>query len=470
MVTILQSRRWLDSFVERHEIPWELAMGALAILYVVLGVVIDSGVVSTEMSRLEAALTAVFVLEFGSRLWAAPSRRRYTLAHLLDLIALLPATRALRSLRLLRLLRLVRVGTSLYRASSIEVPAFERLGWHLRRASSAVDRGSLSIAASAILVLVLAVAVAVTMLEKPWTVDSLGDSLYWAANTVLGSGDPGYVGSPIGWVLSWLLILLGLTLLAVATGTLVTFLVDVALKEGRGMGAAQYRDHVIICGWTPAARGLVDELIADRADQRVVILAALEANPAGSSAYFVQGEASNHDDLVRAGVRDARAALIFPSDSSDEADMRTILAVLAIETVAPNVRTIAEVNNPLNIDHVRRAGADEVVVPAQIAAHLLARSALYPGLTDLLSEMVTGGEGSELYRIRPYDDTGPTTVGEMTKILQDGHRAILLAVTVGDRTLVNPHPSTALDRSTDLLVLAESADLLAPFVLVSDQR
>ena len=59
--------------------------------------------------------------------------------------------------------------------------------------------------------------------------------------------------------------------------------------------------------------------------------------------------------------------------------MHSILTVMAIESVAPGVRTVAEVNNPRHEPHFRRADVDELLVTSKIASHLLARSALYPG-------------------------------------------------------------------------------------------
>jgi hypothetical protein len=59
----------LNGFVQRHEVAWELTMGALALIWVALGFLIDevgSGVRS-DLELVEVALTGVFVLEFGSR-------------------------------------------------------------------------------------------------------------------------------------------------------------------------------------------------------------------------------------------------------------------------------------------------------------------------------------------------------------------------------------------------------------------
>jgi voltage-gated potassium channel len=106
-------------FVERHEVAWELAMAALALIWVAVGFLIDelgSGVRS-DLEVVEAALTGVFVAEFGSRLLAAHDRRQYVRGHWIDALALVPPVRGLRVLRLLRLLRLVRAFAGFYRAA-----------------------------------------------------------------------------------------------------------------------------------------------------------------------------------------------------------------------------------------------------------------------------------------------------------------------------------------------------------------
>ena len=98
------------------------------------------------------------------------------------------------------------------------------------------------------------------------------------------------------------------------------------------------------------------------------------------------------------------AAVVCPADGSNEADMRSILCVMAIESLAPQVRTVVEVNNPAHVEHFQRAEADEILVSSQLVSRLMARSSLYPGLAGLVTDIVSGGEGSELYRVSLPDE------------------------------------------------------------------
>ena len=248
------------------------------------------------------------------------------------------------------------------------------------------------------------------------TFESLFDSFNWGFATVLGQGNAGFVTSPGGRVVGWLLILFGVAMLGMITGALVAMVIDFLLKEGQGLGASGYKDHIVVCGWNTTARDLIDELRGDDYKQKVVVIANVptRTRPA-SGVYFVRGDATNAADLERAGIEEAAAALIFPADASDEADMHSILTVMAIESVAPDVRTVAEVNNPRHEPHFRRADVDELLVTSKIASHLLARSALYPGLSALVTDIVSGGEGSELYRITLPDEYLGLSIDEVAR-------------------------------------------------------
>lgn len=283
--------------------------------------------------------------------------------------------------------------------SLFDSPFLRRVKWHLKRVSGKVDR-RFFLSLFAFLVVFLGISATIVWLtETDQTLAELWRSWYWAGATVLGLGTGDLVGRPIGWFMSWVLGVFGVAIVALLTGALVGFVIDFLLKEGQGMGAAGYRDHIVVCGWNSTARDLVAELAGDEYATKLVLLHDSERNPADDSVYFVRGDTTNEEDLKRAGIETAASAIICPSDGSGEADMRSILTVLAIETMAPQVRTVVEVNNPNHVTHFERANVDEVMVTSKLASHLLARTALYPGLSALVVDIVSGGEGSELYRV-----------------------------------------------------------------------
>jgi voltage-gated potassium channel len=347
-------------------------------------------------------------------------------------------------------------------AAMFSSPIVRRVTWHLRRMAKMVDRRFFISLGTGLFVVVGAAALLITMVEKEVAPAALGDSFYWAVTTVLGQGNAAYVTSPVGWFISWLLALFGVALLAMITGALVGFVIDFLLKEGQGMGASGYRDHIVVCGWNATARDLIEELGSDDYQSKVVIVADIERNPAGDGVYFVRGDTTNDDDLRRAGIEDALAAIICPGDGSNEADMRSILTVLAIEQIAPQVRTVVEVNNPKHVEHLRRTRADEILVTSRIASRLLARSAMYPGLSELVTDIVSGGAGSELYRVELPPEYAGYSIDDLARRMRADHRATVLAVARNGSAFVNPPEGFRVAVGDDAVVVAESLGTLSP--------
>jgi voltage-gated potassium channel len=341
-------------------------------------------------------------------------------------------------------------------------PFIRSVAWHVRRVAGQLDRRFFLTLAQGIVGFVLIAAVLITLFEKSWTIESVFDSFNWGIATVLGQGDSAFVTSPAGRIIGWLLILFGVAMLGMITGALVAMVIDFLLKEGQGLGASGYKDHIVVCGWNSTARDLISELRGDDYTQKVVVIADADKNPAGDGVYFVRGDAASEEDLERAGIRDASAALVFPHDGSDDADMRSILTIMAIEHVAPNVRTVAEVNNPKHEPHFRRADVDELLVTSKVASHLLARSALYPGLTGIVTDIVSGGEGSELYRIVVPDEYIGLSIDAVSARLRLDHHATLLSVNRFGHAFVNPPADFVLEPGDDAVVVAESLGSLAP--------
>lgn len=346
--------------------------------------------------------------------------------------------------------------------SLFDSPFLRRISWHVKRITGNMDGRfftSLLIGLAVILGLAsLIVWVAET--ERTW--GDFGAAVHWSVTTVFGQGDASYVSTPVGWAIGWMLGLFGVAIVATITGALVGFVIDFLLKEGQGMGASGYREHVVICGWNATARDLVTELSTDDYHAKIVVLCDLDRNPAGNDVYFVKGVPSNESDLRRAGIESAVTAIVCPMDGSNEADMASILTVLAIESIAPGVRTVVEVNNPEHVPHFRRAGVDEVMVTSKLASHLLARSALYPGLSELVTDLVSGGIGSELYRVDIPEDCLGQPIDEVSTRLRRDHGATLVAVNRESQMISNLPADFLFQSGDDLIVIAESLGDLTP--------
>ena len=344
----------------------------------------------------------------------------------------------------------------------INAPLVRRIAWYGRQIKDQLNPSIVVRLLLALLLVVGVVALIEMVTERRVSVEDFAQSLFWALTSLMGNGDPGFASGPVGGILYVILIAVGLIMVGLVTGAIIAVIIDFLLKEGQGLGASGFRDHIVICGWNPTAREAVDELRSDTYRRKLVLIHDAERNPAEKLVYYVRGDPSNADDLARADINVAEAALVFPTNSSDEADMKSILTVMAIESIAPDVRTVAEVNNPRHVEHFKRAHADEIVVTPRLASHLVARAALYPGLSTLISDMVSGGAGSELYRVKIPEDYHGMAIDDVSQRFRDDHHATLLAVNRLGTTYVNPAQDFALMSSDEALVVADKLGTLKP--------
>jgi voltage-gated potassium channel len=205
-----------------HEVAWELAMAAMAILYVAVGFIVDDLQPGErpEIEAAELAMTGLFVLEFASRFLAARSRTGYLKGHWIDVIALGPPIRALRVLRLLRLLRLVRAFAGLYRA-----------GLHLHGLAN--HKGFAWLLSAWLGVMVVCSAwlyVAEHGINK--AVDNPFDALWWGVVTLttVGYGDV-TPQTTEGRLAAMALMLLGIGLFGAITATITSYIMTTDLRR-----------------------------------------------------------------------------------------------------------------------------------------------------------------------------------------------------------------------------------------------
>lgn len=165
-------QRFRDWFIATTDSTWwELAVGAIAILFVWVSFLEEQGPSNTPARWLEGPLTVFFLAEFLSRLAASRDRTEHLVEHWIDAVALFPVVRGL---RVLRLLRLVRLAAGVHRASR-RVKRLERI------------RTLVTLVIAWIVVMVVgAVSFYAGEAGINPAVHDFADALWWAVTTITG--------------------------------------------------------------------------------------------------------------------------------------------------------------------------------------------------------------------------------------------------------------------------------------------
>ena len=213
-------------------------------------------------------------------------------------------------------------------------------------------------------------------------------------------------------------------LMVALSGAVASKLVTTVMNKGKGLGSTKAKDHVVICGWSGKGAEIIRELRA-RAVERprpIVVLANLENDPTKiDEVEFFRGDPSDEADLLRAGIDRCAIAIVLADESTPaatdaERDARTLFTVLAVETVNADAYSCVEVIRSDNRRHFANTHANELVISGEVTGALLAGSAANPGLSRVVTNLVTHPDDQEF-----YDDDASTWPRHAGRELHAGH-------------------------------------------------
>jgi voltage-gated potassium channel len=293
-------------------------------------------------------------------------------------------------------------------------------------------------------------------------VEDVPSSYLWLVRTLI-EGDTAYgIQTAGGYVVFYLVQIAGISLVAFVSGAIASRLVTTVMNKGKGMGATNAKGHVVICGWSGKGAEIIRELRAREVEdrRRIVVLANLESDPTRvDDVEFLRGDPSDETDLLRAGIDRCSMAIVLADESSPaasdaERDARTLFTVLAVETVNADAYSCVEVIRSENKRHFANTHANELVISAEVTGALLAGSAANPGLSRVVTNLVTHPDDQEFYRIPVPADLVGQPVSAALVALKERHDALLVAIVRGlDDYELNPPMDRLLDADERLLVI-----------------
>jgi voltage-gated potassium channel len=261
------------------------------------------------------------------------------------------------------------------------------------------------------------------------------DGVWWAIVTLttVGYGDV-YPVTGAGRLLAGVLMVVGVGLVGTFTAKIAAVLVERRIREGRGLGEAQLSDHLVVVGWKSDMHDLVQGLL--RAQPGLQPAGVVLVNAAGDAANeelrqrfaglaYVHGDTVDPAVLMRAGIARARRVVVLADESvprsDQETDARTVMTVMNVESVAPEVYTCAEVLGRTFVEQLRVARCDEIVLSRGHARAMLLSASAATGMSPLVERLLAPGSG--LATVPVPDAFVGRTFGELAEHLsRDGGR------------------------------------------------
>lgn len=274
------------------------------------------------------------------------------------------------------------------------------------------------------------------------------DAVYYATVTITttGYGDITPV-EPHARILNAVIVTpLRIMFLVLLVGTTL----EVLANEGRRIfrdahWRKRMRNHVVVIGYGTKGRSAVTTLRRNEINMTQLVVidnrlhAVNEANNHGLAA--IEGDGSRREVLRRAEISKAREVIIT-LDRDDAA----ILATLTVRQLNPSAHVVVAVRESDNVSLLRQSGADAVVTSSDTVGRLLGLSAVSPNLGTVIEDLLSSGEGLEVFERQvtrdevgqsPSSITGERVVAVVrNKTLRRFYDPTVATLEVGDQVVV----------------------------------
>jgi voltage-gated potassium channel len=273
-------------------------------------------------------------------------------------------------------------------------------------------------------------------------VDSIWEALYlsFISGTTTGYGDI-IPHTPVGKILTALIILLGMILTSVLTAAIASWFVEKRLLEGKGMERINWKNHTVICGWNVRGESLIESIYRDTKDSaQIVLVNDLDEDDVSELLYqfrrqglrYVRGEFEHENVLERANVDHASSVVILADGNIDDgyqgADQRTVLGALAIKSMSPTTKVCAEIVDQTNVSHLKRAHVDHIVVVGEHNDFIIASTVTAPGVTVAVKELLSHDHGSLIQQVKIPQHLAGQDFDALCEHFREKRKAIVIGV------------------------------------------
>ena len=240
--------------------------------------------------------------------------------------------------------------------------------------------------------------------------------------TLIGQGE--FATSPHtlgGRLIVFLLSIFGVALFGVVFAEVLQRLINSRIRailgEMMGINTCKFEGHVLICGWNQRGPYLIKEIISS--GQQAALIAKERPAELNSEVFFVQGNPSEREALLKGGIQKAQGAIILGDPDFGDDDSHSILTALAVEDSAPDVYTVMELHNPENERYAKYAHVDDILYSDSLIAGITSMCTHNEGISAFIRDILsTADDGYSFAAVDVEKEYEGKTIDELFAALK----------------------------------------------------
>ncbi len=267
--------------------------------------------------------------------------------------------------------------------------------------------------------------------------------------------------SPAGRWFTMVLILFGLVVIALLSGSVTTWFVSSQILTRRKMQKmkkkiASLKNHVILCGGGETGKTIIRELL--QAKKPFVVIEhkpeiVAELRELFPEILIIEGDATKDEILEEANIHSAHGLITtMPVDADN------LFIVVSARSLNPNLILISRAVDPHTESKLYKAGANYVIVPNVVEGLRMVSVLLKPTLVSFLEIMMSNNDMAlRLEEVALPEDSNlvEKTLSHARIPQRTGLIVIALKRAKDSQWIFNPVSSTVLHKNDRLIVLGD---------------
>ena len=157
----------------------------------------------------------------------------------------------------------------------------------------------------------------ITLIEQN-NLDNIGTALWWTIVTMTTVGYGDFTPHTfLGRFFAIIIMLSGISLIAIITGTISSIFTSKRIMEDRGLEKIILTNHIILCGWNKNAQNIIESLINNNKNLNLVLINEETENEMNNilsqfkRVKYLRGDYALDNILTKANIEKADHAIIL---------------------------------------------------------------------------------------------------------------------------------------------------------------